>query len=496
MQAPAIWSTRHDLEHKSVMDFITAHTSFCYPMHHHQGTITLTDNAIVLSGHHKSQPPEQLENLTIAKSSIQSVEVGFDDHYGRFRDGRGGCPPLIVHYGDDAVYIDVNVSRLTRSTENDKWCDLIKNLVGGLPRLAALVALALITTAAATAQSDGFITPTNSPQSACKTAGYICQTECSPNFILCSGSGSGLVISNLVQAGATGLCRNGSIAPASLCPAVAAAAPTAPVVVTGNVNVAVAPSAAAKASATSGTAYGAQGLTSCQYTIALKITSVFETSSTNLDFGICEDAGDGQGYSAGFIQFTTSSGSALKVVLAYLQTTPTSPLASFVPALQSAAAVGNGGLSTGQGDTVGLTTFCTAWSAAASDPNFTAAQLAVQSELYMSPNAPVVASLGLKTALGVSLIFDMGVQLGFVGMQTVVSGVVGAKTPAQGGDEKAYITALLNSRLAYINKLGGAYPATAYRCRAFDHILGTGNVDYTGGSVQSLDNAGNPITIT
>ncbi|KAJ3142631.1 hypothetical protein HK101_003262 [Irineochytrium annulatum] len=131
MHASAIWSTRQDLQHKSAMDYIAAHTSFCYPMHHREGTITLTQDSIVLSGHHKSHRRDQVQDLTIAKSAVRSVEVGFDDNYGQFRDGRGGCPPLIVHFGDDAVYIDVNVSKLTRSTDNDEWRDAIRKFVGG-----------------------------------------------------------------------------------------------------------------------------------------------------------------------------------------------------------------------------------------------------------------------------------------------------------------------------------------------------------------------------
>ncbi|KAI8851421.1 hypothetical protein BC829DRAFT_125051 [Chytridium lagenaria] len=74
-------------------------------------------------------------------------------------------------------------------------------------------------------------------------------------------------------------------------------------------------------SVSSNTIYGQQGLSWCQYDIILKITSTFETGSQELGFGYCGNWNDGQGISAGFIQFTTSSGSVLLVVQSYLRRT-------------------------------------------------------------------------------------------------------------------------------------------------------------------------------
>jgi hypothetical protein len=46
--------------------------------------------------------------------------------------------------------------------------------------------------------------------------------------------------------------------------------------------------------------------------IALKLTSVYETSSQDLNWGICVTLPDNHGYSSGIIQFTT--GMALREI--------------------------------------------------------------------------------------------------------------------------------------------------------------------------------------
>ncbi|KAJ1537430.1 hypothetical protein HK405_014641, partial [Cladochytrium tenue] len=152
------------------------------------------------------------------------------------------------------------------------------------------------------------------------------------------------------------------------------------------------------------TPYGAQGLTACQYNMLLQITSVFETGTTTLNYGTCEDINDGNGYSAGCIQFTTNSGSALAVVQDYLNTNPSSNLAGYVSGLQSVQ---------GSGDTSAISGFCDAWSAAASsDPSgFGASQMKIAAQNYLAPNAGLVSQLGLKTATGVGQIMDCAIQL-------------------------------------------------------------------------------------
>ncbi|KAJ3205489.1 hypothetical protein HDU67_008816 [Dinochytrium kinnereticum] len=241
-----------------------------------------------------------------------------------------------------------------------------------------------------------------------------------------------------------------------------------------------------------------QGMTTCQYNIILKITSTFETGSQALGFDDCGNYNDGQGISAGFIQFTTSSGSALLVVQAYIKKTSLQnpPLKSFIPALQRAAQSGNGGRVSGQGHMDGLWSFCDAWKTAASEDAwaFQQAQIQVQTEEYLVPNKPTVDSLGLKTALGVGLMMDTGIQLGLGAVVTIAKNA--GTSPKQGASEAEFIGRYLNARASYLNRLGGAYAETQYRIRCYRHILNSGNLNFSGGRVQALTNDGRPVTVT
>ncbi|KAJ1562507.1 hypothetical protein HK405_011294 [Cladochytrium tenue] len=236
------------------------------------------------------------------------------------------------------------------------------------------------------------------------------------------------------------------------------------------------------------TPYGAQGLTACQYDMLLQITSIYETSSTTLNYGICGDIGDGNGYSAGCVQFTTKSGSALKVVESYLETNPNSALAAFVAGLEAVV---------GTGTTSIISGFCTAWTAAAAadQTGFGASQRTIASQYYLTPNADLVSSLGLTTATGVGQIMDCAIQLGLGGCNTIAASTA-ATSPANGGDEATYLNAFLDARTAYINQLGGAYPATVTRVNSYRYIVQSGNLDFKNDMVVALDNDGAQTAIT
>ncbi|KAJ3094652.1 hypothetical protein HDU97_007731 [Phlyctochytrium planicorne] len=243
----------------------------------------------------------------------------------------------------------------------------------------------------------------------------------------------------------------------------------------------------------SNTAYGRQGLNWCQYDIILKITSTFETGSQQLGFDNCGNWNDGQGISAGFIQFTTSSGAALAVVQTYLSVTSRSnpPIASFLGALQRAKQAGNGGRVSGQGFMDGLWGFCDAWQEAARNDAeaFQNAQMTNQARDYLEPNRPIVQQYGLKTALAVGLMMDTGIQLGLDAVQTIAAN-------SDGGNESDFIGSFLDAKARYLRKLGGAYAGTLYRVDSYRHILYSGNLNFVGNKVEALNNDGAPMMVS
>ncbi|KAJ3110892.1 hypothetical protein HDU96_006169 [Phlyctochytrium bullatum] len=260
----------------------------------------------------------------------------------------------------------------------------------------------------------------------------------------------------------------------------------------------VAPDAVGEADAP----YAELGLTRCQYDIIMKITSVFETSSQTPRYDLCSNINDGQGLTAGFMQFTTSSGSLLRVIEAYLPhaTLSPAPLASHLPALRHAATLGNQGHTTGPGHTTGLDTLCDAWRDAATRdlPAFAAAQRRVQQEMYLRPAGNVAAALGLRSAAGIGVVFDTAIQLGVGGAEGVAEDARrSGRCPVGGGsDERVCLEAVLDARERKVVAMGGAYGGTVYRVRSYRHVVGGGNLGFVGGTVEALENGGGRMTVT
>jgi chitosanase len=171
----------------------------------------------------------------------------------------------------------------------------------------------------------------------------------------------------------------------------------------------------------------------------------------------CEDIGDGRGYTTGIAGFTTDSAGAttddgpgvLGVVLYYNGVAPNNVLQKYTTALQMVATAGTG--SHTKIDAVGA--FCTDWSSAAADPLFKNAQQHDFDVTAFDPARELAQQDGLSV-LGQALYVDDSILNGYGGNPSLVHDVAAAKamamTPAQGGDEKAYLTAFVAAYRASI----------------------------------------------
>lgn len=112
----------------------------------------------------------------------------------------------------------------------------------------------------------------------------------------------------------------------------------------------------------------------------------------------------------------------------------------------------------GRGYTAGITglgkPFTRAWAKAAEDPAFRAAQEAERDTVYFGPAVRQAEEDGLG-ALGQFIYYDAyvmhgaGDTEGTVGFRTMRrEAMAAARTPARGGDEKAYLNAFLDARVA------------------------------------------------
>ncbi|MFA0843168.1 chitosanase [Streptomyces rochei] len=178
--------------------------------------------------------------------------------------------------------------------------------------------------------------------------------------------------------------------------------------------------------------------------LAQQLVSSAENSTTKwrTSYGTIEDLGDGCGYTAGIIGFCTGTHDLLMLVERYTKAHPDNGLAAYLPALREVdGSDSHEGLDPG---------FPAAWRAESELPEFRKAQEEERDRVYFEPAVRLAKLDGLGT-LGQFVYFDAMV---FHGPDTDAEGFYGlreramekAKTPGQGGAERAYLEAFLDVR--------------------------------------------------
>ncbi|VDG21128.1 chitosanase [Lactiplantibacillus mudanjiangensis] len=174
------------------------------------------------------------------------------------------------------------------------------------------------------------------------------------------------------------------------------------------------------------------------------LVSSAENSSLNYhqQYRYIEDIGDGRGYTAGIIGFTSGTGDLLQVVRKYQKLRPHNRLVRYLPALKRV-----NGTASHQG--LGPK-FVRAWRQAARDQRLIQAQDAIVDRLYLRPAIRAAQQDGL-TPLGQYIYYDAMVVHGpgasadsFGGIRRVAK--QRAKTPRQGGQATTYLRTFLTVR--------------------------------------------------
>ncbi|KAJ3059538.1 hypothetical protein HDU98_004466 [Podochytrium sp. JEL0797] len=240
----------------------------------------------------------------------------------------------------------------------------------------------------------------------------------------------------------------------------------------------------------------------CVQNIALKLTSVYETSSQNLQWDVCVSLPDNHGYSVGIVQFTTGTGSAQAVIAKYEQllnqssgsnVTVVSPFKSFDTTLAGLKHASEAAGGAAQGDISGLTGFCDAWKKASASDAFKNAQLAVLGELYWLPSQKAAHSVSLTLPVSVSQIFDSTIQLGLQGTTDLIHQTQQQQKASD--DEEKWIASFLSNRHDKLVSMGGAYAPTITRVASYQYIVQQGNYKFVGNKVDALDNDGRVMTV-
>jgi chitosanase len=208
--------------------------------------------------------------------------------------------------------------------------------------------------------------------------------------------------------------------------------------------------------------------------IAQQIVCSAENSSLDwrAQYGYIEDIGDGRGFTGGLIGFCSGTGDMLEVVERCAADSRGSALARFVPALRRVD---------GSDSHDGLgRAFEAAWRQAADDPAFRRAQHAVLDEQYRWPAVEQARADGLR-GLGQLVYYDALVMHGpgedeesFGGIRRAA--VTTSRPPAQGGDERYYLSAFLDARRRVMH-MEEAHADTSRLDTAQQWWLDAGNLD-------------------
>ena len=177
-----------------------------------------------------------------------------------------------------------------------------------------------------------------------------------------------------------------------------------------------------------------------EFAMQLVASAENSTLSWRNAFGYIEDIGDGRGYTAGIVGFCSGTSDMLAVVTDYTRRKPGNVLARYLPALRAVdGSDSHAGLDPG---------FPAAWRAAAKDPVFQRVQEDARDSMYFDPSLRLARADGLR-ALGQFAYFDAAVMHGVSGLRGIRAAALRtARTPAQGGDELAYLNAFLDARVA------------------------------------------------
>jgi chitosanase len=191
--------------------------------------------------------------------------------------------------------------------------------------------------------------------------------------------------------------------------------------------------------------------------IAMQLVSTAENSSLDwkaqygyIEYNVEHNEKENRGYTAGIIGFTSRTHDMLELVRYYEQIAPNNPLSPYLTVLKKVDGTpSREGLGKG---------FEKAWKAAAADPKFREAQDHERDRVYFNPAVDQAIADGLHE-LGQFLYYDAAVMHGSCrGIRK--RAMAKAKTPKDGGDETAYLSAFLDARKAEMKREEGHQDTT------------------------------------
>jgi hypothetical protein len=119
---------KEDIEHRGLLDWLEAHTSFMRPLHRYSGTLEINHKNFLFRG--TDEKAGNSFDLMIKISEITGIHLGYDNTFKRIEDRSLGIfhfVPLridfIVEGKEENIYVFANYSSLIRHSDNQKLFD-------------------------------------------------------------------------------------------------------------------------------------------------------------------------------------------------------------------------------------------------------------------------------------------------------------------------------------------------------------------------------------
>jgi chitosanase len=213
--------------------------------------------------------------------------------------------------------------------------------------------------------------------------------------------------------------------------------------------------------------------------MAWELTSLYENSTTVLQYAYCENIEDNRGYTVGRAGFCTGTGDAIQVVLCLDGSAGRNRMTKYLPVL---AALGHSG-ETHRLDAIGP--FCADWSGSATDPATAAAfarcQDGVALALYQAPACEAARAWGITSALFLAELYDAWINHGSAAeiLQTAgrATGIAPSGKPLARSVESRLLSAFLTRRLDIL-RTDATWAADVDRVAPFEAARRASNFDF------------------
>lgn len=236
-----------------------------------------------------------------------------------------------------------------------------------------------------------------------------------------------------------------------------------------------------------------EDLTPDQYRRTLQLTSIFENSKLEFQYGFCKNIGDGRGYTFGFCGFTTKHADSKRVIREYLTMKPEDLLMEYYLEQMQIKTPGSDG-------TENLVGFCEHVATLGDDVSFRQAQDIIQKTMYYEPSKVWSQKIGARYALTKGQMYDAMINHG-QGLRDPFSiDHIVEKTrnalggyPLDGVDEALWLDRFLTIRAETISSLENWQTK---RIDYYRELLLAGNLNMDGPIYVTTEKMGNGWTIT